>query len=795
MPAESTKMNTKHTEDDKATRGVTLRELLTWAERHVSPDLKRARGRTSFNARFEIERLTPGQYQDILTAANIIADTVGDGVHGEVAGRWFRWDDCAGPGGRGDWTLCEHVKEWTMVRARERAEAREKPWSHKRARAYANKTTGAIRNLLDLAANHRWIERTDEAPQAADVYAGRWEGEVERWIDEVAERNEGCNLPTISRGVKVLAVFAARTGARSRGETDWMQVRRIIEQRFDDDSLARQERNAARYVWRRDPQLTGLKSWLMRGDNSLRLVSETAIRAAINDADFADWTDENGRPLTAFISGRYGVSRWLQWVSLSDIELEMSDLPPREFIDPTPNQARWAHRRRRKGRSPLSLGKNSRRVRLGLISAYAGWATREGAFDGQVHGLDVLCDPKLLVRFAAAQERRRGKKSERRHGGHTDHGESILAKCLALIASPFLEAVARQNGDEVLADRLSDAAEKLKIWGYRRQPRGTTKKKVDRIVRVWSTGGRDGYLRMIDLVELLIAEAEDRVSMTLAQTVKAIREDGFEPPSMWATAVRGALLIAVLRRIPYRLETISSIELGHWQTMSVGRDNGRPLQRWEGAIYLALPGHIMKSGEPFDAAFIADGEVGDPVVERLTYRTLIEAYLMRGGARDRLLMFDGTLQSSPYLFPASAGHGAGRHGRYRAAGQQWKPSGIRGWLQRTIVRLAPELGLDSDTMDGLWGGATAHAFRALFNSYWERRDPEYSRVMLHHAPTDVTSRHYSGLRAWDETLEVSESEITWSTEERRNGGAADDLPVRNGRRPSFRHRRDRSDHT
>ena len=198
---------------------------------------------------------------------------------------------------------------------------------------------------------------------------------------------------------------------------------------------------------------------------SLRLVSETAIRAAIDDGDFSDWTDENGQPLTAFISGRYGVSRWLQWVSLSDIELEMSDLPPREFIDPTPNQARWAQRRRNAGGSPLSLGRGSRRVRLGLISAYAGWATSEGAFDGRVQGLDVLCDPKLLVRYAVTQERRRGKGSERRHGGHTDHGESILAKCLALIASPFLEAVARQNNDDVTADRLHDDAERTEISG------------------------------------------------------------------------------------------------------------------------------------------------------------------------------------------------------------------------------------------------------------------------------------------------------------------------------------------
>ena len=97
---------------------------------------------------------------------------------------------------------------------------------------------------------------------------------------------------------------------------------------------------------------------------------------------------------------------------------------------------------------------------------------------------------------------------------------------------------------------------------------------------------------------------------------------------------------------------------------------------------------------------------------------------MRRGARDRVLMSGGKLQTSPYLFPASAGHGAGRHGKYRDAGQRWKPSGIRAWLQRTIVRLAPELGLDSDTMDELWGGATAHTFRALFNSYWERRDKD-----------------------------------------------------------------------
>ena len=37
---------------------------------------------------------------------------------------------------------------------------------------------------------------------------------------------------------------------------------------------------------------------------------------------------------------------------------------------------------------------------------------------------------------------------------------------------------------------------------------------------MWSAGGRDGYLRMIDLVELLIAEAEDRVGMTLAETIR-----------------------------------------------------------------------------------------------------------------------------------------------------------------------------------------------------------------------------------------------------------------------------------
>jgi hypothetical protein len=583
---------------------------------------------------------------------------------------------------------------------------------------------------------------------------------VETWIEEAGKQNNGCNLPTIRRGVRVLAVFASRTGATCRRETDWATVRRIIVQRFHDGSLRREDRNAARYVWRLDPELSELEHWPMRGDQSTRLVSETAIRAAVGpDSDFSDWTDSENRPLTALVDGPYGVRRWLRWASVADWQLGIFDLPPREFIDPSPNQARWFRKVRRANRVPFFLGRSARRVRLGMISAYAGWAAENGLFDGRRDGLDVLCDPKLLQRFAKAQEERRGNTGEVTHGGPTDHGESGLAKSLALIASPYLEATARKAGDEGAAARFRAWAKELKHWGYGRQPSGNTRKDVELIDLVWSAGGREGYLRLIDLVDCMIADAEERVGMSLDETVAAIREEGFRPPSMWATSIRGAFLVTLERRIPLRLATLSWVELQHWETYSRPSTGTPRAHLWQGAIYLSLPGNLLKSQRPFRAAFVAQSSLEDPVVERLTRRTLLEAYLMQGGARDLLLDFRGKRRKSPYLLPASAGHGAGMNSRHREPDQRWKPPGIRAWLSRAILAHAREIGLDPERLESLWGGSTVHTIRALFGTYWMQRNPEYARVMLDHAPASVTTRYYSGMSASKRTLEVDASEI------------------------------------
>jgi len=740
---------------------VTLAELVALCvtqtpELHggKKPKRDKRRGRKGLDKDRNVKELTEGELGLVRWAAASIARHAGDGTPASVDNVWFTWDPAA-DGGVGTWTILAHLRRWLRA-------------------ATPNSRAKQIRGaelMCDLAATHGLLERRTPATlPAPTAYAGELHAQLVRLERRIMESDPEANEITVRLGLKVLGRYLtglhfhtwdhdALLTAREQLQRDF-QVWREAEEEGTEvrHGLPKRHRDAARYVWRRLPELQELKPWSQARDQRVGLVPNRAITRLVESVkdhpsapkmwDFSGFVDGRGTYMRGLVESRFGLRQWVAWVTLDPSQLERYKLPPREW--PRPSEAQEGKMRRAKKRKEqwFRCRPTTLRSRLGRISLMAGWMTRH-RFNPRYHDLRFILDYERFAAYEAWREEHPTQSfyDPEAEAARKAKGRDQLALDLSRIASPFCEAVALNRGFGPEADAMQAAAKALKTRGYERKPIENEAKIIRKIYKAWSVGNRDGYLRLTDLVEFILQDAAELEGLTLEAAVLGVRDGSFRPSYTWALRIRDAVLIHCLRMIPLRARTLSLFEMDEWQNHSIDGTPGSHLRKWEAAIQWVIDQTKLKTHRrDFEPVFIHEADVGDPDAEDDVFRLLLEAYFRPGGARDTLLTPDDNEApvSSRYVFPAPIRYGKKR-GQARRSESRWRAPSVTAWFKRLVKRYAARLGLDWLRLKRLHGATGVHVIRLLFGSYWVGEgDSEMASLFLGHTDLAFTIRLYSG---------------------------------------------------
>lgn len=846
-----------------AGRSVTLADLLVLAETKVDPTATAEKGRRGLT----VERLTPSQLKDIRTVANLVARSVpgAAGNPAKVTGVWFGYDLTARA-----WELEAHVARWSdeQHRANHDRKAGAGIWNP-RLNTGRSKHLGAIANLMDLAATHETIPRAARPEHGVRSAATEWRRIIRRWTARILAHDPVASPALIANGCRALSVAATRRRELSFRTTDWLALRAELEERFDrlkadpeasaqEVRYAGQQRDAARYVWRRAVEILrgslGRPSgrsgrvrlqmgdeyhWATAQDMRRSLVPDGAIiRAAAHATgkslskkqrraagvqgapsatlgyDYSGtWTTLGSAYARSFVEGEQGVAAWVTWSTAPVDWLERNGYPQRAFIDPTPQMLQGIRRAMGAEKTPYLLSYETLVGRLRLLSQLAGWAHENGdiveemvgrRFDF-VHGdnLASLCSMQLVLAYSEWMREDSDEEEDEVTGVVPAVAE--MAKHIAKVASPFLEGRALKRaealekaGDRAAADdaraeaaRFREEGFKLKAWGYANGRRENTRKDIVEIAEGWAgSNHRSGWLKLDDLVDLVLRVAEQEVGLTLEQQIQALRSAETATPRQraellawqthaWATLMRSAMLVNLVRKVPLRARALSELRLDWWEATV----DGQRVEPWsrDASVMLRVPGRAMKTKtRDYVAPYIRPECVGVADFEAGARRDLLEAYLRPHGARAFLLTTwetqdvdgaDGRVKAmrvalatieSPYVLPASATYGNGGRGEARQTrlqtGLRWTPSGLSVFFEQTVRLHARELQINLAALAHHQGAFRIHVARLLYGTHWAPKNLPDASLMLHHSDIAITSRLYVGRSSAHSTLEASASE-------------------------------------
>lgn len=736
---------------------VTLADLMEVAEAHVEEGYRAPRGRPATQENRRVDQLSPGQYSDIRTVAHLVAEELtGDRSNWAGVGAvWFSWDPAAGDGAAGAWDILKHVETWVHRRAQAKAEVAGRSWEPSQSEAAVKKYRSALGTLLNLATTKGALPETVRHSQAYNVHAAEWEPLIRTWSERLSQRQNAASgtRRKIRQGLRTLALYATRAGATDPRETDWLAIRDEIRADYEREAITYDIMYWARSVYRtirgrmiRKPQGS---DWSGLQDTRTMIVSSRAIRSVLKDEDaWSDWG------LPGLTDGPYGLRRWLAWATATNSRaLKAAGLPSREWPRPTPAEERRL--RRKPDLFQLTLG--VARMRLANFALVAGWLQENREVDWGVSDATVLVDPDNASAFASWCAERNGNEE-----GKSTLGSAVLF-ALATLASPYLESVACQHGNLPLADRLRAHSDELKKYALEAQEE--ERKRIEYIASLWDAGrtgkASGGWLRLIELRDLLIEDAEAAAGgLTIAEQVEAIRAGSFVPvqPEAWAIAIRGAVLIMVLRKIPLRRLTVCRLTTSMWMSVSARRGRGAESGPWEGAIRIEVPKKLMKSKRPFAPWLIRQEHVGDPYHEDILRRDVLELYWMPGGARERVLTIDDKPQFSRYVFPAIASRGGG-HGITQEEREErqyrWGAGSLSSHFSSLVLGHAERLGMDRRALEQTWGATAIHVIRLLFGTHWAPVRLLDASRMLQHANIHVTEQKYCARSAEDVDLEIA----------------------------------------
>lgn len=550
-----------------------LADLLELAKSTIRPTQgPRRRGRRiRVGEALNVESITPSDYALMKSACNNIAqyidpDAPRDGytrVLERVGTTYMEWDVDAGVGrdhgAGGDWRTMLELAEQA---ARTRGSLKE-----------VNAKVGAIRKLMDLAATHCWIPRSERHDNDYDFIPPEWQSIYTSFRAVLT----GSGLP-VKAVVKALFRACVDTG-QSPADADWQRVIHLLEEQFQLKSTPYRARSEVRRAYRRlraageiqGPEWDGRARQKALG---LQAVTSSALKrvARLYGSDTAQvglsdptlqW--KGFEELESLVEGAmtdagerapYGLRRMLVHFTVESALAVDHRVPSR-------TQYPREQYRAASGRTGEAWRTATVQTNLALITWYAGWLMEQKGVrfydgDGQ-RGADLreLLQPAHLQAFRHAVLVQK-----------VSTKESLLRLCklLARIASPYMESTALSVSycDEALADRVANVSAMLaSSRGYadaegRRQEswaRTLTPTRQDRLSRLrrkairvqtaWTRNGEAcefGY----EQAEVIRAELVRQIQvlhpegLDLSDQLDAIKAGTWMPPREWARLVRDA---------------------------------------------------------------------------------------------------------------------------------------------------------------------------------------------------------------------------------------------------------------
>lgn len=706
--------------------GTNLESLLAYAASRVCATATPPSGRRDVTADRRVEWISEAQFESARAAAAVAAwGITGDRRRlADVGPEHLRWSESAR-----EFEIVGRLATWSNERAKAR-HGDERSWDASWNAAARQKHLAGMRVLLDLAATAGKITRGMMHTIAYRQHAAEWEP----WVREVTqllttESTEPSAAKDRLDGARTLARYLTRLGWTPQNRISWSRVLDQIRDDRANDAVPMRERDfkTARLVYRALHALGRIDgpSWGAAPAPRTNVVSEQVIARSVQERNFEQW---NVPSLTDGVRGLWGYITWLDG-RLSPHEVRATGLPDRALTNPSVGQQIRAVRLSKAGKPMFTRELCSLSSTARWIGFLAGWAIREGLHDAASVSLEALARPELLKAYIDSRQQQDGV-SRRNHF-------SVLARELATVASPFLEALAES---EVEKARLRTAATDLLLLEAKHKPTDGEVHGAEKKMAAWIGNGEraiDVYAKLERLVQLRQESCEKAYGKPLAGILADVAHATPCPakPMRFAIALRDAVLVNVQRLVALRASNVVSLEIGK----SFRNEGAAP---WEGPIWIEIPPEKFKGRRVHDPSLIRPADVGDPIAERNLRRDLLQAYLAPGFARD-ILLRRGTTQpiESNRLFPRSPRREDSRAG---GASGQWTARAFSSAMLRMVLRHGRELGVDAKRISGTRGAGSGHVFRHILASLGvEMGQTATASRILGHAKVSTTEDLYA----------------------------------------------------
>lgn len=540
--------------------------------------------------------------------------------------------------------------------------------------------------VLDLAANAGLVRRAAVNCELSP-----------EWILWLPSTSEGKRRHRVN--ARCLAREAVAAGMYDPRLVDWERLGRRLRRPFVDpqDKSSRQNAiSAFRFLGK-----PGLPPPASGPGSRQALFSSEAIR----DAARGDWASWCASGLTGLVNGRGGLRDWQIWVTTtSRLALDDARLPDHQG-HPDPEG------RTKRGTSHV-LRPSTVRGNLRMLARVLAKVKER---DGQ-GALDELTPAELgekRVTSAASQL----------------EAQSVRAGAFASLAR-FLGFTARVAQFDNLDTSQALRRRSMLLAGAEEHPPVDEKRRAQATVNAW--GGRDvAYAKAQTLRDELACLAEVEVGLPIAEQLLRARagDSGWQGFS-WAQAVRDAMMMGLLLRIPLRRSTLAGLRLWPANDPEIAKETsvwvgGTAAAPWGGGIQLHCPPRAMKADQGFHPWLVKRRSLDshDPIAEASLRRDIIELYLGPTGARAWLV---GNEPDDGWLW---IGEG----------GERLLNTSLP--LSRRFSEFAPILDIDVEALR-LAGCRGAHSFRHLYGTQFAPIDLMFTSKMMHHASTQTTERVY-----------------------------------------------------
>lgn len=706
---------------------ISLANLLYRAADKVGPNDGNVGARSKRGPR-TVETITESNLTNMRAMATKVAEYLNPQrdraeVLSEIQGDYFVWD--------------EEEHEWSSFLSLVRKAVRAADLGTNTRNRYV----GAARKLLDLAATHHWIPRSPPHEDGYEPIPAAWADTFNSWRSELV--GEGINRPHM--GPMLLLEACARLDENPE-DVNWEHVIQHLEEWFRAADTPHGQRSSVRrsYEKLREKGIVSGPGW-----NGRRRQRKTAVillpRSAITwvSKRYGNGPDGDRRGIKAaiqgesfpwkgweqyedgLVSGPYGLRRAVLYFTTSGGDARLLDLPARGTF-PRVSIRNMRPERQKAWRVATLSGHLRRTLHV------AGWMEDELEVDWSQSDLrDLLNFDRLdayLQQVYACDDLTTLREAKRR------------ARLLARIASPYLEAVALDEGNEELADRLQYVSKKLSShvavdgepsWLVTlrkdvedRDAIDSQRKKAKRIEKVWTrkqSASDYAYRQLRSLLRHHLSALENRYGK-LPDQVSAIRQGhgGTEPfDREWAQNVLDVLYLHDQLVVPLRVSTSRWLDV----------DDRKHTPDFE-HIYAEIDADKMKESQngDFNPNYTAGGS---------GYRqNLYRLYVMKGGARELLrTTATGRLEDvEAFYVPDVEDSSDDRVGN----------SSFRTLVKRLIREGEPALNgvtlkeLEDSNVLG------THFFRHAFGTFMARNGRlEVAALYLHHADLEMLRKVYS----------------------------------------------------